>query len=127
MQRDSPGPLPIAAGGAEGAKLVARFLSEPRSTIISLSRNAWSAFRSSHFVTLAALGATICVRNGNRWIYTAKIIRIYDKQPSTAFAVKGHFKLESGTYLLSRAVTSQVPSAFRSLTSVFGMGTGGSS
>ena len=92
MKRDSPGPLPIAAGGAGGAKLVARFLSEPRSTIISLSRNAWSAFRSSHFVTLAALGATICVRNGNRWIYTAKIIRIYDKQPSTAFAVKGRPK-----------------------------------
>ena len=35
--------------------------------------------------------------------------------------------LVSGSYLLSRAVSSQVPSAFESLTSVFGMGTGGSS
>ena len=33
----------------------------------------------------------------------------------------------SGNYLLSRAVTRQVPSTLRSLTSVFGMGTGGSS
>ena len=34
--------------------------------------------------------------------------------------------LESGDDLLSRAVASQVPSARRDLTSVFGMGTGGS-
>ena len=34
--------------------------------------------------------------------------------------------LESGSDLLSRAVSSQVPSAQRGLTSVFGMGTGGS-
>ena len=33
--------------------------------------------------------------------------------------------LESGSDLLSRAVSSQVPSALRGLTSVFGMGTGG--
>ena len=34
--------------------------------------------------------------------------------------------IESGSDLLSRAVSSQVPSARRGLTSVFGMGTGGS-
>ena len=34
--------------------------------------------------------------------------------------------LESGGVLFSRAVASQVPSALRGLTSVFGMGTGGS-
>ena len=33
--------------------------------------------------------------------------------------------LESGSDLISRAVSSQVPSALRGLTSVFGMGTGG--
>ena len=33
--------------------------------------------------------------------------------------------MESGGVLVSRAVTSQVPSALRGLTSVFGMGTGG--
>ena len=33
--------------------------------------------------------------------------------------------MESGGDLLSRAVTSQVPSALKGLTSVFGMGTGG--
>ena len=35
-------------------------------------------------------------------------------------------EFESGGVLLSRAVSSQVPSALRGLTSVFGMGTGGS-
>ena len=34
-------------------------------------------------------------------------------------------EMESGDDLLSRAVSSQVPSALRGLTSVFGMGTGG--
>ena len=33
----------------------------------------------------------------------------------------------SGNFLLSQAVARQVPSTLRSLTSVFGMGTGGSS
>ena len=33
----------------------------------------------------------------------------------------------TGSYLLSRAVSSQVPSAYKSLTTVFGMGTGGTS
>ena len=35
--------------------------------------------------------------------------------------------MESGGDLLSRAVSSQVSSALKSLTSVFGMGTGGTS
>ena len=34
-------------------------------------------------------------------------------------------EIESGDYLLSRAVASQVPSAYGGLTSVIGMGTGG--
>ena len=43
-----------------------------------------------------------------------------------AFPLLQHPSLESGDVLLSRAVPSQVPSALRGLTSVFGMGTGGS-
>ena len=35
------------------------------------------------------------------------------------------FSLDPGGYLLFRAVASQVPSAYEGLTSVFGMGTGG--
>ena len=35
--------------------------------------------------------------------------------------------MKSGSDLISQAVSSQVPSALLSLTSVFGMGTGGSS
>ena len=38
----------------------------------------------------------------------------------------GVLLMESGNDLLSRAVSSQVPSALKGLTSVFGMGTGGS-
>ena len=38
----------------------------------------------------------------------------------------GAFLLESGNVLLSRPVSRQVPSALKGLTSVFGMGTGGS-
>ena len=38
----------------------------------------------------------------------------------------GPFHLESGNVLLSRVVSNQVPSALKGLTSVFGMGTGGS-
>ena len=45
------------------------------------------------------------------------------KRKSPAFAELLH--LESGSVLLSRAVSSQVPSALKGLTSVFGMGTGG--
>ena len=37
------------------------------------------------------------------------------------------FVLETGVDILSRAVSSQVPSALMSLTSVFGMRTGGTS
>ena len=44
------------------------------------------------------------------------------KKPA-AFATG--FIVESGGDLLSRTVTSQVPSALKGLTSVFGMGTGG--
>ena len=40
--------------------------------------------------------------------------------------MQGIFFVESGSVLLSRAVSSQVPSALKGLTSVFGMGTGGS-
>ena len=43
-----------------------------------------------------------------------------------AFPLLQHPSLDPGDVLLSRAVPSQVPSALRGLTSVFGMGTGGS-
>ena len=43
-----------------------------------------------------------------------------------AHAMHGRFcLLDPGGYLLSRTVASQVPSAYEGLTSVFGMGTGG--
>ena len=43
-----------------------------------------------------------------------------------AFRFSNSLFLFPGNVLLSRAVSSQVPSALRGLTSVFGMGTGGS-
>ena len=47
-----------------------------------------------------------------------------DKKKSPANA-GDFFLLDPGGYLLSRTVASQVPSAYEGLTSVFGMGTGG--
>ena len=49
---------------------------------------------------------------------------VFDKKKSPAVA-GDFFLLDSGGYLLSRTVASQVPSAYEGLTSVFGMGTGG--
>ena len=48
----------------------------------------------------------------------------FDKKESPANAGDS-FLLDPGGYLLSRTVASQVPSAYEGLTSVFGMGTGG--
>ena len=48
------------------------------------------------------------------WIYNTK------KEKQHCFSY-----MDSGNVLLSRAVSSQVPSALKGLTSVFGMGTGG--
>ena len=45
--------------------------------------------------------------------------------PQKNSALSGVYIVESGGDLLSRTVTSQVPSALKGLTSVFGMGTGG--
>ena len=50
------------------------------------------------------------------------LIKDQRKTPCAAWC----FSLVSGGYLFSRAVTSQVSSAYKGLTSVFGMRTGGS-
>ncbi len=49
------------------------------------------------------------------------------KIPMLSEAQHGDFKRRIGGDLLSHTVTHAVPSAQKSLTSVFGMGTGGSS
>ncbi len=55
------------------------------------------------------------------------VVEIYiAKTPSDCCQKRPLLKFESGSYLSFRAVTSQVLSAFVGLTSVFGMGTGGS-
>ena len=48
-----------------------------------------------------------------------------DKNKKEGVCLSTNTFMESGDDLLSRAVSSQVPSALRGLTSVFGMGTGG--
>ena len=55
----------------------------------------------------------------------AKIEDAVDGISQKNSAIKRSFIVESGGDLLSRTVTSQVPSALKGLTSVFGMGTGG--
>ena len=53
-----------------------------------------------------------------------KLSNVREQKENTQHLL-GVFFLESGNDLLSRAVSSQVPSALKGLTSVFGMGTGG--
>ena len=63
-----------------------------------------------------------CVRNGNRWTLTVKITNY------SAYACQRTIcSFGVGIDLFSRAASSQVSSAQMSLTSVFGMGTGGPS
>ena len=63
-----------------------------------------------------------CVRNGNRWTLTVKITNY------SAYACKRTIcSFDVGIDLSSQSVARQVFSALVSLTSVFGMGTGGPS
>ena len=60
------------------------------------------------------------------WLETARESRsLPDSKKNKTPHVWDLFSLGSGNDLLSRAVSSQVPSALKGLTSVFGMGTGG--
>ena len=58
--------------------------------------------------TFSVYGLNYCVRYGNRWNPIAIVTGL------------------TGNYLSSQAVSSQVLSAYKGLTTVFGMGTGGS-
>ena len=61
-----------------------------------------------------------------RWLETTRTIRSLSVPKRNQPHIRGaDFFLGSGNVLLSRAVSSQVPSALKGLTSVFGMGTGG--
>ena len=53
------------------------------------------------------------------------VARVPNSRKKSAYPHQTSAYVESGGDLLSRAVTSQVPSACGGLTSVFGMGTGG--
>ena len=54
-----------------------------------------------------------------------KAFRLYEKKRPT-LSGRSFLFMESGNVLLSQVVSNQVPSALKGLTSVFGMGTGGS-
>ena len=54
-----------------------------------------------------------------------KTFRLYEKKRPT-HSGRSFLFMESGNVLLSQVVSNQVPSALKGLTSVFGMGTGGS-
>ena len=60
----------------------------------------------------------------NHWLKTSIYMnKLYIKDLSVCFT-KQSYLISSGSHLLSRAVSSKVPSAVRALTVVFGMGTG---
>ena len=61
------------------------------------------------------------------WLETTRTTRSLSGPKRNQPHIRGaDFFLESGNVLLSRVVSNQVPSALKGLTSVFGMGTGGS-
>ena len=64
---------------------------------------------------------------GTRTHVTAVKGRCLRPLDQRAIFADSHKTVSSGNYLLSQAVARQVSSTLRSLTSVFGMGTGGSS
>ena len=64
----------------------------------------------------------VCILAGN---YPDKQVFVRGPKRNQPHIRGADFFLESGNVLLSRAVSSQVPSALKGLTSVFGMGTGG--
>ena len=68
-----------------------------------------------------------CVRNGNRWTLTVKITNYSACACQRTVCSFDPIRIGVGIDLFSRAASSQVSSAQMSLTSVFGMGTGGPS
>ena len=73
-------------------------------------------------------GGNLTKYNVARWVGTTRKSNIspVQAQKENPDSCLGFLFVESGNVLLSRAVSSQVPSALKGLTSVFGMGTGGS-
>ena len=59
-------------------------------------------------------------------LHTIDDRRIKTQKRPSQFITETAFNLNSGNYLLSHTVARAVPSAQEGLTSVFGMGTGGS-
>ena len=62
----------------------------------------------------------------SRYIAAGYVHRYRCEKANKKSPANARLFVESGSVLLSRAVSSQVPSALKGLTSVFGMGTGGS-
>ena len=77
------------------------------------------------FASSRAAGAQLLPRRQPTWRLEAREDRKQQngKEKEQSFGL--FISLVSGSYLSSRAVASQVLSAYKGLTSVFGMGTGG--
>ena len=78
---------------------------------------------SVRFVNLPRRSAHVFARF-NHPLRISELFYLNSENKKRMFGME-HPLLESGGDLLSRAVSSQVPSALKGLTSVFGMGTGG--
>ncbi len=84
-------------------------------------------FTARHQATIVGVcELNFCVRDGNRWTLTTS--RPVTRQLSSAYvSLTSVFGMGTGGPSQQRPVTRQLSSAYVSLTSVFGMGTGGPS
>ena len=87
--------------------------------------NIFKAIQYAYFLILKFVRRTTHVLHSVQRV--SKSSQIFIEIENREYKIHGFLFLETGSYLSSRAVTSQVLSAYKSLTSVFGMGTGGTS
>ena len=64
--------------------------------------------------------------NAAHWLGQSEKIKLSGCMKRPTLSGRSFLFMESGNVLLSQVVSNQVPSALKGLTSVFGMGTGGS-
>ena len=69
------------------------------------------------------MSCQLCFRTIRRW--NGSVGSRWETEKQNVRLLADVLFLDPGGYLLSRTVASQVPSAYEGLTSVFGMGTGG--
>ena len=113
---------------SEAAKKLLLFFSQPRLCPSARTPFSLMVFLSKPSFFRSRASSDLCRFASRTWPFH-RTIQSFEKigvQKKDCVDITLRNLLESGSVLFSRAVSSQVLSALRGLTSVFGMGTGGS-